>query len=137
VFEILSPGNRSSEMIAKFQFYDRYGVEEYYVYDPDKIDLAGWQRQDGFLTEILNPINWVSPLLGIRFQITTELEIFFPNGQPFLSFSEIFARAESAIQNANIEQQRADEAEQRAQILTAKLTELGVNLDDLMEQKSS
>src|SRR5262245_8223447 len=30
VFEVLSPGNRLAELIKKFQFYDRYGVEEYY-----------------------------------------------------------------------------------------------------------
>jgi Uma2 family endonuclease len=41
VFEILSPGNRLAEMTAKFEFYDRYGVEEYYIYDPDRIDFTG------------------------------------------------------------------------------------------------
>jgi Uma2 family endonuclease len=40
VFEILSPGNRLAEMMAKFEFYDRYGVEEYYIYDPDRADAA-------------------------------------------------------------------------------------------------
>src|SRR4029077_2493270 len=35
VFEILSPGNRHGELIRKFNFYQRHGVEEYYVYDPD------------------------------------------------------------------------------------------------------
>src|SRR5580692_9661934 len=34
VFEILSPGNRPGEMVRKFKFYDRYRVEEYYIYDP-------------------------------------------------------------------------------------------------------
>ncbi len=45
VFEVLSPGNTLAEMALKWQFYDRYGVEEYYLYDPDKNDLTGWQRQ--------------------------------------------------------------------------------------------
>jgi Uma2 family endonuclease len=36
VFEILSPGNRLAEMTAKFEFYDRHGAEEYYIYDPDQ-----------------------------------------------------------------------------------------------------
>ena len=44
VFEILSPGNRPGKMQRKFQFYDRYGVEEYYVYDPDTNELGGCQR---------------------------------------------------------------------------------------------
>ena len=35
VFEILSPSNSAQEMAGKREFYDRYGVEEYYVYDPD------------------------------------------------------------------------------------------------------
>jgi hypothetical protein len=34
VFEVLSPNNRHNELIRKFQFYDRHGVEEYYVFDP-------------------------------------------------------------------------------------------------------
>jgi Uma2 family endonuclease len=34
VFEILSPGNDVFEMARKLQFYDDYGVEEYYLYDP-------------------------------------------------------------------------------------------------------
>jgi Uma2 family endonuclease len=37
VFEILSPGNRKKEMDDKFAFYERYGVEEYYIYDPDRV----------------------------------------------------------------------------------------------------
>jgi Uma2 family endonuclease len=45
-FEILSPGNRVKEMTKKFKFYDRYGIEEYYIYNPDNNDLTGWQRID-------------------------------------------------------------------------------------------
>ena len=46
VFEILSPGNTLTEMNKKQVFYDRYGVEEYYLYDPDKNDLSGWLRSN-------------------------------------------------------------------------------------------
>ena len=44
VFEILSPGNRLKEMNKKLLFYQQYGVEEYYIYDPDKIDFTGLIR---------------------------------------------------------------------------------------------
>ena len=44
VFEVLSPGNRFKEMLRKFQFYEKHGVEEYYIYDPDNGDLQGWSR---------------------------------------------------------------------------------------------
>ena len=36
VFEILSPRNTKEEMAKKLLFYDHYGAEEYYVYDPDR-----------------------------------------------------------------------------------------------------
>jgi len=49
VFEILSPGNRVKEMTRKLQFYERYGVEEYYIYDPDDNELAGLERLEGSL----------------------------------------------------------------------------------------
>ncbi|MEA1048745.1 Uma2 family endonuclease [Lamprobacter modestohalophilus] len=44
-FEILSPSNSVKEMADKLDFYDRYGVEEYYVYDPDRHTLGIWTRQ--------------------------------------------------------------------------------------------
>ena len=47
VFEILSPGNRSAELPAKLAFYDRHGVEEYYLYDPEEVELSGWRRRNG------------------------------------------------------------------------------------------
>ena len=49
VFEVLSPGNCVPEMARKYNFYQRYGVEEYYLYDPDNVGLIGWMRADGFL----------------------------------------------------------------------------------------
>jgi Uma2 family endonuclease len=147
VFEILSPGNRFGELLAKFQFYDsrsetlreRYGVEEYYIYDPDKIELSGWRRQDGELLEIPDMQGWVSPRLEIRFELGAELQIFFPDDRPFLSFLEISQQAELAKQRADTEQQRAeeekqraDEAESRARLMAAKLAELGIDPDRLM-----
>ena len=44
VFEILSPGNRTGNMANKLLFYQRYGVEEYYIYDPDAVELTGMIR---------------------------------------------------------------------------------------------
>src|SRR5438094_881692 len=69
VFEVLSPGNRAGEMTRKFEFYVRYGVEEYYLYDPDSGDLNGWRREGAVLREIPAMIGHVSPRLGIRFEL--------------------------------------------------------------------
>lgn len=43
VWEI-GDGNRVGWMIQKFTFYERYGVEEYYLYDPQTLELTGWLR---------------------------------------------------------------------------------------------
>ena len=121
VFEILSPGNRLKEMARKLQFYQRYGVEEYYVYDPDDNELEGFQRQEGNL-ELIEEINgWVSPKLGIKFVMTTEtLEIYRPDGRKFLSSLEL-------EQQRQKEAQRAEQANQRAEQLAAQLRALGID----------
>jgi Uma2 family endonuclease len=121
VFEILSPSNTRAEMNRKLLFYHTYGVEEYYQYDPDRNELSGWQRQDGFL-EVIDPIsNWVSPSLGIRFVPSeNELEIYRPDGKRFLTYTQIAERAEFA-------EQRAESAEQRAERLAQRLRELGID----------
>jgi Uma2 family endonuclease len=129
VFEILSPGNRLAEMTAKFEFYDRYGVEEYYIYDPDRVDFTGWWRQAGRLQGIGNIAGWISPRLGVRFELGEELEIYTPAGELFLSPLEIAQKAEAAQLRATIAEDRADAAEQKAEIMAAKLRELGIDVD--------
>ena len=91
VFEILSPSNSKTEMEKKLIFYDRYGVEEYYIYDPDYQQLEGWLRGDNNSLENIPTIfNWVSPRLGIRFeQSERELKLYRPDGTPFHSYNEI------------------------------------------------
>ncbi len=135
VFEVLSPGNRLAEMTAKFEFYDRYGVEEYYIYDPDRVDFTGWVRVAGRLQGISDISGWVSPRLGIRFELRDELEIYTPTGELFLSPVEIAKqseqqreRADQECERANQECERADLAEQKLAVMAAKLTELGIDL---------
>jgi Uma2 family endonuclease len=97
VFEILSPGNTLKEMLKKQQFYDRYGVEEYYIYDPERNELTGLQRLEGNLAVIEEIKDWTSPRLGIRFLLTSEtLEVYYPDGSPFLTTIELKQRADSA-----------------------------------------
>lgn len=116
VFEILSPGNTVAEMARKFEFYHRYGVEEYYLYDPDHNELSGWQRIDGWLW-MIDPIEgWVSPRLGVRFSRSEgDLALFHPAGQRFATYVELQQRAEQERQHAEQERQRADQERQRAE----------------------
>ena len=90
VFEILSPGNRAGEMTRKALFYRDYGVEEYYLYDPDGNEVSGWvwgsREGSGEASAIATMQGWVSPRLGIRFELgEEELKIYDPQGNPFLT----------------------------------------------------
>jgi Uma2 family endonuclease len=139
VFEVLSPNNRHSEEIRKFRFYDRYGVEEYYVYNPDYGDLSGWRRGDVTLDEIADMNGYNSPRLGVRFEPgegADNLKIIGPDGEPFLTFVQLVAQREADRQRAEAERLRAEaerlraEAEhERAERLAARLRELGVEPD--------
>jgi hypothetical protein len=80
-------------MTDKLAYYDTYGVEEYYVYDPSANTLEIRLRQDGRLRRMSHLNGWISPRLGIRFALSGEtLEIFDPQGQPFLTSVELAAR---------------------------------------------
>jgi Uma2 family endonuclease len=125
VFEVLSPGNRAGEMERKFQFYERYGVEEYYIYDPDRGDLVGWRRANDILEEIPNMAGFQSPRLKIRFEPgdgPDNLKIIGPDGEPFLTYAEL-------VKQRNADRQRAEEQTQRADRLAARLRELGIEPD--------
>src|SRR5581483_4038338 len=96
-FEILSPGNRAGALINKFAFYEKYGVEEYYIYDPDSGDLSGWLRDKGSLKPIAEMKGWVSPRLGVRFDLAgQELCLYGPDGKKFASYVELVEQREDA-----------------------------------------
>jgi Uma2 family endonuclease len=120
VFEILSPNNRTRTMIEKFRFYERYGVSEYYVYDPAEIELAGYQRLDGELNEIVQIVDWTSPLLSVRLDITgPELKIFGPDGSRFLTYQEL-------AQERDLLARERDADRHRAERLAVQLRALGI-----------
>jgi Uma2 family endonuclease len=132
VFEILSPSNTSREMERKLLFYNSYGVEEYYLYDPYKNQFKGWSRLEGRLLEQIEAIEgWVSPRLGIRFELGEELELYRPDGVPFFSFNQINQMLEQERQRAEQESQRAEQESQRADRLAEKLREMGVDPETL------
>ncbi|MCC3586839.1 Uma2 family endonuclease [Microcoleus sp. PH2017_30_WIL_O_A] len=153
VFEIRSHNDSQTKMNKKFSFYQRYGVDEYYVYDPQTNELEGWQRLEGILEPIEPMEGWTSPRLGVRFELPEEgLEIYRPDGERFLSYSEINAqrllerrraeqefqraeqeseRAEQEFQRAEQEALKAQQAAQRSQLLAAKLRELNIDPDSI------
>lgn len=103
VFEIRSPSNTQTEMDRKWVFYNRHGVEEYYLYDPKKNDLSGWLRSQWGLNVIDQMDGWVSPRLQIRFDMSGEsLQLYRPNGEAFATYSEIMERLEQTQQELEL-----------------------------------
>jgi Uma2 family endonuclease len=114
VFEIISPSNTIDEMDMKLLFFDRYGVEEYYIYDPQLQILRVFLRQDDGLRIMPIDQDWTSLRLGIHFQMgESGLTLYRPDGKAFQTFED-----------AN---HRAEEAERRSQKLAEMLQALGVD----------
>jgi len=142
VFEILSPSNTAREMIAKQAFYQQYGVLEFYVYDPERLEFWGQIRER--CTQDFTPIThlnlpWISPLLGIRFQLFEDgMEVFYPNGDRFEDPVETRDRLDRTQIRLNRTQserdqyrQERDRAQQERDRLRAKLIELGLDPDQV------
>ncbi|MGB0561154.1 MAG: Uma2 family endonuclease [Spirulinaceae cyanobacterium] len=91
VFEILSPSNTLAEMTQKQQFYQQHGAQEIYFYDPQAQNFWGLVRAGDRWNFINKPsLPWVSPTLGIRFELfEAGLEVFYPDGTPFKTFTEL------------------------------------------------
>ncbi|MCS7310343.1 MAG: Uma2 family endonuclease, partial [Armatimonadetes bacterium] len=125
VFDVLSSGNRPSELIEKFLFYEQHGVEEYYLYDPDRGILEGWLRTEGGFSAMKEMQGWVSPRLGVRFTLEgVELVLYRPDGERFVPYVELRRRWEQA--QREVEQER-----QRAERLAQRLRELGADPEHL------
>jgi Uma2 family endonuclease len=144
VFEVLSPGNRAGELESKLAFYERYGVEEYYQYDPDRGRLRGWMRSGEVLVELPSAEGWTSPRLGVRLDLDEfDLVLTRPDGQRFQSYLDLDAGYRQARQEIHEERERRENAErqaataehmvnqerQRAERLVAQLRALGVEPD--------
>ncbi len=146
VFETLSPGNRPEEMERKFKFYEQYGVEEYYIYDPDDGRFEALLRRGPRLVRVKAVFGFVSRRLQIRFEPgpgSDNLKIFWPDGELFqrpnvdigrrkgaekrASTAENLAAAES--ERADAERERAAAEKERADRLAAQLRTLGLESD--------
>jgi len=143
-FEILSPGNRKRVMDFKRTRYEAWGVEEYYVFDPYKIALEIWLSDEGEFHRVPESSGFVSPRMGIRFELDENLTIYAPDGRPFLDYAEVARerdefqaeveqaehRADQADRRAEAERDRAEAERDRANRLAARLRELGLEPDE-------
>jgi Uma2 family endonuclease len=129
VFEVLSPGNRVGEMLRKLRFYERFGVDEYYVFDPDHGELTAWIRDGDRLEELERTDGWTSPRLGVRFEFSSgELQVIRPDGRRFATYLELAEQQEEERQRAEMERQRAEMERQRAEVASSRAERLEMQL---------
>jgi Uma2 family endonuclease len=130
VFEIWSPSNKQSEKEEKLAFYDCYGVEEYYAYDPETGEVEGWIRQKGKLAPIAEMRGFSSPRLGIRFELEDrELALYLPDGRKFETPVELMARVEAEQAAEALARAEAERVAKEA--AWAKLRELDIDPESL------
>ncbi|MEM9771973.1 MAG: Uma2 family endonuclease [Cyanobacteria bacterium P01_D01_bin.73] len=132
IFEIISPSNTVQEMARKVRFFQTYGTQEYYVYDPEQNTFDVFQREGDRLVGGSAPDEWVSQLLGIKFVRSPEtLTVYHPNGEAFTTYQEECDRADQEQARADQESERADREQNRAEKLAAKLRALGMDPESL------
>jgi Uma2 family endonuclease len=128
VFEILSPSNTRKEMVRKFGFYEEHGVLEYYVFNPDTNRLEIYQRQGSVFRRVRRSKEWVSPLLGIRFDLKANpMVVYGPAGRLFLTLEELTSLQLQTEKERDLARQKANQTEKErdlARQLAARLAEL-------------
>lgn len=150
VIEVLSPSNTEKELISKRAFYEKYGVEEYYVVDPDckfvekGLEVYLRDKKDNLSFVHFEDV-FISPRMGVKFEIKDkpkkkdakgkekgpgkEVVYYHPNGAPFLSTSELrelYEVTKDLFTTARKSQERAEESlekEQEARELAEALVE--------------
>ncbi|MBC8142354.1 MAG: Uma2 family endonuclease [Armatimonadetes bacterium] len=133
VFEIVSRTNTPGEMMAKSAFYQRYGVEECYLYDPDTGSLEVVLFTPQGLQYIAVQHEWTSPRLGIRFVPVARapMEVYLPDGEPFRTLAEQTALTRFHSERADAERERADAERAAKERLADKLRALGIDPDTI------
>ena len=119
VFEVYSKSNRRRKNKEELlDFYERYGVEEFYSYDPELNKFVVYIRQDNQLVPLEGLQKWVSPLLKIQFNWNDfDFEILHPDGERFVRFEELERRNRYLrMQYAEVESLRQKERQWRVQM---------------------
>ncbi len=116
VFEIHSNSNTKKEIAEKRDWYEKYGVQEFYWLFTDPAEVRVFLREDDELKEQIVGTNWTSEILGIRFDWSGErLEIYGPNGELMRPTREYLAiQAERLTQQQKQLQQEKNRAEREA-----------------------
>ncbi len=132
VSEVLSPSNTWAEMQRKLAFYDRYGVDEYWVFDPIDGELEVWVREGEHLVRQAIPADgFLSPHIGVTVMVIGhELAVFDSDGRRWGYAMDEGRRRDELTARADEAAARADEAAARADDEAARADEAAARADD-------
>lgn len=132
VFEVLSPSNSFQLMTLRREWYEKYGVEEYYEIDTELQRLRGWQRRAGRLTLLSNEemACWRSPRLGVTIeQRPGAFVIRRPDGRPLTTVSEEYEARRRAELEARRQAELAEAERERANHASAERDAIAAERD--------
>jgi hypothetical protein len=133
VFEVLSPSNTRDEMREKRRWYEKHGVEEYYLIDPYRNKVYGSVRTESGLEPVAPMDGFVSPRLGVRFEENGELKLYTPDGREFRTredrVREIAAELEGTAEELRKTTLAFEEERERAEELRRRAEEVETELE--------
>ena len=96
VLEVLSPNSKRNDKVDKMNLYARLNIPEYFFFDPDMMELRGFQLIDGTYREVQKQDSGVySGILGLFLSIEGwKIRFINPHGLEILFTDEL-------IQNLN------------------------------------
>jgi Uma2 family endonuclease len=128
VFEIASENTWEDDLESKFDIYEREGVQEYFIYDPEGLylrpRLLGFRLKDSAYCRMRQRDGHLVSDLGFWLTVDdTRLRVIDASTQrPVLGFREL---AEENARVAEEQRQRADRLEAELEILKASLQKPG------------
>lgn len=137
VMEILSRSNTEGTMEERREWYERYGVSEYYQIDDIGGQITVWLLVDGSFVEQVGITSFTSPATGVTFDWTDGIQITTPSGKPFQTALEIRHERDKLAREARKQEKRAKTAEKEAEEAKQRLEELQRLLDELRRNQDS
>ena len=69
LIEVLSEGNKNHDLVRKKDLYEKFGVKEYFIIDPDTKLVRSFKLQSGkYISEAEQNAKLTSMLLGNSFE---------------------------------------------------------------------
>ncbi|WP_287131297.1 Uma2 family endonuclease [Candidatus Cyanaurora vandensis] len=125
VFEMTSKSTQQDDQVKKKDIYARLGVLEYWLFGPKgewiKNQLLGYRLIEGVYQPIIDAC---STVLGLRLAVEGAVISFYR-----LDLGEKLLSPDELVRTRLQAEQRAVQAEQRAEVLAARLRELGIDPD--------